>query len=150
MSNDDLERTTLDAFNEIQSAFPGIRMQMRRDPNVAVAMDIKAQSCMAFDMSLYLDGDVLNLTAGKAWFEWFPAEDKRVVGLFVDAVCGLLAGKYRIVETYRGTHCVKTQLQCPAGSEWKTASTSVRGLSLFLPGRRTQKVLQNAGQGAAV
>ena len=65
---------------------------------------------------------------------------------FVDAVCGLLEGRYRILEHHRGRRAVKAELQRPSvgvgARGWETI-TSNSWMWLPWPSKRLL-VVQNA------
>jgi hypothetical protein len=92
---------------------------------------------LAFAVNLNL----LHLSAGHFWFEWFPCTKPDVVAAYAEAVSGVLSGTFRIVEYYRWRRVVQVDLQRPAGAGWKTIATTNPDL-LFLWRTKT-KVLQN-------
>lgn len=99
-------------FERIQAEFPHLGMKLDYDdPNVDVSLTIPRQQGLAFDVAVNLQGDELHLNAGALWLEWFPCDRPEVATDFLDAVCGLLSGSYRIVEHHRGGRPVKAVLQ---------------------------------------
>jgi len=130
-------------FKAIQAEFPHLDMPLEYDhPHLDLNMDIPRQEGLAFDINVYLDGDELHLCAGCFRLEWFPCNEADMVEKFRKAVCGLLSGRYRIVEHYRGTQPVKAQLQRPEGNAWQTIGT-YRKLHIPFPWHKTKKILQN-------
>jgi hypothetical protein len=110
-------------------------------------LEIPEQPGLQFDVELYLFGDVLNIGAGPFWGEWFPCLDSGVVSRYVEAVSGLITGRFRIVEHSRNGRVLKTFLQRPSGSEWQTIYRHYHGLS-YLWARMEQRILQNqSGRG---
>ena len=71
-----------------------------------------------------------------------PCGKEDVSQQFVDAVCGLLSGEYRLVEYWRRGKAVKAELQRPIGDEWQKVAGWAR---LHIPVRwgMTTKALQN-------
>jgi hypothetical protein len=98
---------------------------------------------LKFDINLNLQGDELHLSAGHFWVEWFPCDDLQKANRYIDAVSGLISGKYRILESYRLGRAVKAELQQPAGAGWATIATWAN-LWCLIPWRTSNKVLQNA------
>lgn len=138
----------LGAFEEIRRAFPQLTCRVDRAPeHVELAMTLPAQAGLLFDVELTLQNeDELHLVASALWVGWFPCTDPAMCGSFVDAVCGLVDGRYRILEHHRGRRAVKAELQRPAeGGEargWETI-TSNSWMWLPWPPKRLL-VVQNA------
>jgi len=132
-----------EAFGRISAAFPKLSMRIHDDEkHVDLCMDIPEQPGLKFKVTLNLQGDELHLQAGHFWLEWFPCTNPVRVNQYVEAVCGLLSGKYRILERYRGDRAVKAELQVPEGGTWRTIGawgTMWRPLSF----RKRQRVLIN-------
>ena len=114
-----------EAFDRISAVFPNLTMRVHNDDDhVDLSMDIPEQPGLTFKVSLALqNSDELHLHAGHFWLEWFPCTDPIRVNQYVDVICGLLSGRYRILEHYRGNKAVKAELQVPEGSNWKTIGT---------------------------
>jgi len=113
------------------------------DPEVEVDMDIPTQPGLAFDVNLNLQNDdELHLCAGSLWVEWFPCVKPEVEEAFLDAVRGVLSGRYRIVETLRGDRAILAKLQRPEADDWVTIATWST-LHLPIPWRKTTRVLRN-------
>jgi hypothetical protein len=73
---------------------------------------------------------------------WFPCTDPARVAEFIDAVSGVLSGRYRVLEQLRFGRCLKAELQAPEGEGWKTlAGRSF--IHLPVPGFRTFRELRN-------
>jgi len=126
----------LTLLEEMRAKFPHLQMDL-----VDLSMDIFRQHGLPFDVRLNLQGDELHLNAGSFWLEWFPCTDPEIVGLYRDAVIGLLSGKYRILQHYIGSLAVKAELQRPQDDDWQTVGIW-SNLSNLIPWRRTTRVLQ--------
>jgi hypothetical protein len=88
--------------------------------------------------------DELHLSVGGGfWVEWFPCDQPPVERAFVDAVLGLISGRYRIVEIRQRGEPVWARLERPEGGRWKRVATWQR-THLPLPWWRTKNVLLNA------
>ena len=130
-------------FEEIRTAFPRLRMDLLLDhKHVDLMLDIQEQAGMDFGVNLNLQGDELHLSAGAFWLEWFPCTEQAVVAQYRDAVLGLLAGRYRIVESCIGPRPVHARLQRPDGENWETVGTW-SNLGAFVPWRRCTRILRN-------
>jgi hypothetical protein len=132
------------AFRRIGASFPHLLMTVDEAPrNVDVSVEIPAQPSLSLPVSLNLQNeDELHLNAAGLWVSWFPCTKDGCVQDFVSAVCGLLSGKYRVVEFYRGAKLVRATLQRPDSDNWANIRSRLR---LHLPfGTKTVRVLQNA------
>lgn len=131
-------------FHELRTAFPTLRMNLELEhPQLDLNMDIPQQAGLAFDVNLNLQGDELHLSTGSFWLEWFPCTKPEIRELYQDAVIGLLAGRYRIVEHYLGGWAVKAQLQRPTSeAAWQTIGTW-GNLGTVVPWPKRTSVLQN-------
>lgn len=134
----------LDVFRRIRQRFPHLAMTLDpHHPQVDVALDIPKQAGLDFAVHLNLQNrDELHIVAGAFWCEWFPCTAHEKVDEYLDAVAGLIEGRYRILEHVRGTTVVKAELQKPVDSGWETVGCWLRP-SFPWPRRRT-RVLQNA------
>jgi hypothetical protein len=135
----------LATFERIRAAFPTLSMEVDLLPkHVDVAMRIPAQPGLLFDVDLNLQNlDELHLRASALWVEWFPCTKPQKVERFFEAVSGLLAGRLRILEHWRGRRRVKAELQRPTGEGWKTIANWTVLLSIPWPGK-TYRVVQNS------
>ena len=138
---------------ELRARFPGLRLHVGIEPNphVDALADIPAQPGMDFGFSFNLQGDELHLNVGGSfWVEWFPCADAVVTDQFIDALAGIISGRYRIVEYLLGSAVVKAQLQRPRpDGKWEKVATWA-DLGDFIPWLRKQNVIQNAGGGPSV
>jgi hypothetical protein len=135
----------LSTFEKIISAFPSLTMNLDLHPaNVELALEIFAQRGLLFDVYLNLQNrDELHLNASRLWVEWFPCTKPDRVTDYFEAVCGLLSGRFRILEQCRGRRVVKAQLQSPSQNGWKPVATS-GDVSILLPWpRKRLRVVQN-------
>jgi hypothetical protein len=132
-------------FAEIQRDFPLLRMEYEPPSEDAeVCLVIPQQPGLAFEVVLTHHGDELQMGAGNLfWLKLFPAGDEDVVTMYRDAVVGLLEGRYRILEHYRGEYPVKAQLQRPNGEGWKTLAVWSTVWGLLAWGRSERYVLHN-------
>lgn len=134
-----------EVFDRIQKKFPNISMRIGNQHHVLdLWMDIPKQDGLKFDIHLNLqNNDELHMTvAGNFWLEWFSCTDKVNVERYVEAVSGLLSGKYRILEHYRGKKAVKAELQSPKDGGWKTIGTWST-MSFPFPWKKNYNIVQN-------
>jgi hypothetical protein len=132
-------------FDELRSAFPHLRMDLLLEhEHVDLMLDIPEQVGMDFAVNLNLQGDELHMSAGAFWLEWFPCTEPAVVAEYRTAVLGLVAGRYRIVESWLGQRAVHARLQRPNGDGWQTIGTWSNPRA-FIPWRRRARVLRNGG-----
>lgn len=135
-------------FEKIRTSFPNLEMRLDAEPRgVDLAMDIPQQHGLSFPVHVSLQGDELHLKAGAFWLEWFPCSEKFISDTFFNAVTGVLSGRFRIVEYYRGDKAIKAELQELRNDDWKTIGTW-SCLHLPFPLRKTIKILHNAQQDA--
>ncbi len=137
----------MERFNEavegIRRAFPNLQLEVDDDhPHVDASVDIPTQPGLAFDVNINLQNDELHLSAGEFWVEWFPCGDAAVFNNFMDAVVGLLSGRYRILEYLVGSTTARAELQRPSSAGWETIATRSTPL-IFLPWRRSTRVIRN-------
>jgi hypothetical protein len=71
----------------------------------------------------------------------FGTNSKRVNEYF-EAVSGLLSGRFRILEHWRGRRPVKARLQAPSQGRWKTVAGWSVLLSIPWP-RKSVRIVQN-------
>jgi hypothetical protein len=135
----DIARTV---FDEIRESFTDLSTRQSESFEGEPQLEIPEQPGLRFDVTLYLYGDVLNLCAGQFWREWFPCSNPEVVSRYVEAVLGLLEGRFRIVEHSRNGRVLKAFLQRPSGPRWQNLSRHYHGLSLPWP-KTEQRILQN-------
>jgi hypothetical protein len=143
-ADDEYLRIAKDAFREIQSRFPAVQMVEDPAAPVELSVEIPVQLGVIYPVNLNLQNrDELHFSVGHFWLEWFPCSNDERVDEFVDAVSGFLAGRYRILEHFRGRMCVKAELQREESvGQWSTFGTSVH-CSLPLPWRKQYRVLIN-------
>lgn len=129
---------------EIRARFPQLQMKIATDdPDAEITLDAPEQPGLEFRLHLRLQGDELHLMAGAFWLEWFPCGDPEVQAAFREAACGLISGRYRILEHCRRGCAVKAQLQRPVGGGWETIGTWST-LGLPVPWTTTKRVIQNS------
>jgi hypothetical protein len=133
----------IELFNKIRESFSHLDMKLDANhPQVDLNMDIPKQDGLAFEININLQGDELHLVAGHFWCEWFPCTDNDKAHVFYDNVCGLLSGRYRIVEYYRGNRAIKARLHKPNNSEWETIGTWSTWY-IPLPLKTEEKIIMN-------
>jgi hypothetical protein len=133
----------LAVFNRIKAAFPHLTMQVGPSSEFfEISVHIPAQPGLLFDVDLNLQNrDELHLVAESLWVEWFPCTRSEVADDYFDAVVGLISGRYRIEQHWRGANVVKAELQRPAHGAWATIATWSK-LALPFP-RKHFEVVQN-------
>lgn len=147
MGTGDLNRAIfLKLIEKLRKAFPSLEFRIDPGPaNEDASADIAKQVGLAFDVHLSLQGDELHLFAGSFGCDWFPCSDSRVAENYFDAVRGLLAGEYRILETYIGKYPVCAKLERPSGrDDWEVIARHINGLRALIPVKRTKVVLRNS------
>ena len=131
-------------FSRIQEAFPTLETRIYSEDPRDLCMEILRQDGLLFDVFLKLQNDdELHLRAGYFGSEWIPCTDEIKAKAYVDAVCGLLSGEYRIVEYYQGGKPVKAELQDLGLNGWETLALKY-SLTFPLPWQeKSTKILQN-------
>jgi len=87
-------------------------------------MSIPRQPGLLFDVQLNLQNiDELHLNASALWVSWFPCTKPQIVEEYFEAVSGLLSGRFRILEHWRGTRVVRAELQRPSQEGWRTIAS---------------------------
>jgi hypothetical protein len=91
--------------------------------------------------------DELHLNAGEHFCaEWFPCDDAEVFQRYLEAVRGVLSGRFRIMERFVFGKAVEAQLQRPsAGALWQTVATS-SNLGILIPWKRRCRIVKNEGR----
>lgn len=140
----DIGRKTIET---IFSRFPDLEWQEDSELPVELSFTLYEQAGLRHKVWLALqNGDELTLGISHFQCEWFPCTDERRAAEYIDAVVGWVSGLYRIREHYRGSRCVKAQLQRPARDEWQTLATWSRPW-LPLPFKKTYRTVRNAHAG---
>src|SRR5580765_4235390 len=104
---------------------------------------IPAQPGLCFDVNLNLQNlDELHLSASALWVEWFPCTNLEKVAEYCEAVSGLLSGRFRISEHWRGGRVVKAERQRPDEGGWNTIAGWSILLSIPWP-QKSFKIVQN-------
>jgi len=157
----DTKLTPIDGFRRavdgVRRAFPSLRIHVQVDegnPFVEASASLPPQPGLEFGVGFSLQSrDELHLNVGTTNLrvEWFPCTEPAVVDTFVDAVSGILSGRYRIVERSIGDHVVSVQLQRPlAPDRWARVATWST-LGSLIPWPRNQTIVRNsAGDGDVV
>lgn len=144
MTELDTEKIARQAFADIAVRFP--QLQMIEDEGVPVELSITIPQQLGLKQKVWLalqNSDELHFSVGNFWLEWFPCTDPAKVQSYVDSVSGYLSGSYRVLEHYRGSRCVKAELQQPNNGGWLTIGTW--SLLWFpFPWNKTFKEIRNA------
>ena len=136
--------TAEEIAERIQRQFPTLILKVNsNDPNVDWSIVIPRQDDLKFECNLNRQGDELHFSTLGFWLEWFPLEDADVAEKYLDAVVGILSGRYRIVEYVRFGRGVGGELQAPVGTSWKTIGNSSTGI-LPRGWLSSTRVIQNA------
>lgn len=132
------------AIAEIAARFPNLRMVETTNDWVDLSITLPVQPGLRQEVGLGLqNGDELHFAVSNFWLEWVPCTDPGRVHAYIEAVCGYLAGQYRVLEHHRGKKCVKAELQVPYMKNWKTIGTWSR-FSLPLPCSKSVSEVRNA------
>ena len=135
----------LSCFERIQGEFPKLAMERVHDPeHVELEMSIPQQPGLMFDVHLNLQNvDELYLNIACVFcVSWFPCTDGDVSERFVEAVCGVLSGAFRVLAVYSGPRHLKSYLQRPQGAQWETIASHHNSFALPFS-RRRKAVIQN-------
>jgi hypothetical protein len=134
----------LSTFEKLRAAFPGLSMEFDLQPaNVDLAVDIPIQAGLSFPVFLNLQNfDELCLETSSLGVSWFPCTNPKKVENYFEAVSGLLSGRFRILQHWRGKRIVKAELQRPTSEGWKTVTGCSYLLSVPWPPKMF-KVVQN-------
>jgi len=138
------EEIAMTTFSAIAREFPLLSCREVSDFPGQIAVLFPEQNGLEHDVLLSLDGeDELQFSVGNFLLEWFPCTEEERVEAYTRAVCGFLRGEYRVVEYWRGSSCIKAQLQQPSRSGWNTIGTWSK---LHWPSLRKleQRILANA------
>ena len=126
------------AFDDILARFPNLEFVESEGSENELDIKIIVQTGIQYEVWLsFQNDDELHLGIGEFWGEWFPCTDIKVVNDYITAVAGCLDGGFRVIEHYRGTRCLKAELQAPDNNDWSTVYTWSR---LWLPFPWTSKV----------
>ena len=143
MKSTDNETIARKAFVEIASHFPSLQMIEDKNAQVEISITIPVQPGLKQKVWLCLqNGDELHFAASNFWLEWFPCTNPERVKSFVNAVVGFLSGQFRILEHFRGTRCVKAELQAPKSDSWQTIGTRWK-FALPFPFGKTFREVRN-------
>jgi len=124
MEKQDTEIIARKAFADIAALFPQLKIVVDECVAVELSFTIPEQSGLKQKIWLGLQNhDELSFGVGHFQVEWFPCTDTAKVSSYIGAVTGFVSGKYRILEQYRGTKCVKAELQEPTKDGWHTIAT---------------------------
>jgi len=129
----------------VRRDFPSLTVEVDADnPNVDAIADIPAQPGLDFHVGINLqNSDELHLEVAHFWLEWFPCTRQDVFDRFVEALKGVLSGRFRILESHLLGRVVFARLQKPtdAGS-WQTIGWR-GGPTALVPWPRRRRIVQN-------
>ncbi|WP_154662468.1 hypothetical protein [Solimonas flava] len=106
------------AFAELAAQFP--LLEMVPEPDAPTEISIRLPEQRGLSQAVWLgfqNNDELHFSVGHCWLEWFPCSKPAKVREYIEAVTGYLSGRHQVVEHYKGTRCVKAELQSPIGSQ---------------------------------
>lgn len=135
----------LSCFERIQGKFPSLAMELvRESEHVEIEMNIPRQPGLLFDVHLDLQNvdELYLVVANQFCVSWFPCSDVDVSERYVEAVCGVISGAFRVLAVYSGTRYLKGYLQRPRSAQWETIARSYWSWALPFS-RRREVVLQN-------
>ena len=140
----DTESIARGVFAEIAKRFPKLNMVENRSDPVEISITIPVQPGLSHQVWLCLqNGDELGFSAGHFYNEWFPCTKQETVERYIDAVSGLISGRLRILEHWRGRRTVKAQLQSPDDGKWVSIATSANISALVPWPPKTLRIVQN-------
>ncbi len=135
----------LSCFQRIQGEFTNLAMELVREPeHVELEMNIPQQPGLLFDVHLNLQNvdELYLVVADEFGVSWFPCTEGDVSERYVEAVCGVLSGAFRVLAVYSGSRYLKGSLQRPQGARWETISRHHHAFA-FPWSRRREAVIQN-------
>lgn len=108
-------------FDNIQDAFPGLAMKIGHNAKSGgVTLTIPVQPGLTIPVLLDLQHDDFLMKVRLYQLEWIGVSYGKTKDAYVKAVCGMLSGRLRVLEHYRGGRAFKAELQEPDGEGWKT------------------------------
>ncbi|MEQ1718193.1 MAG: hypothetical protein ABL907_19805 [Hyphomicrobium sp.] len=129
------------AVDRLRASFPDLTIQLDEVQGGELFWSIPEQAGVASPIALSLqNSDELTFDVRCFTLTCFPCA--KVSEEYLDAVIGYLSGKYRLYEHYRGSKCVKAELQKPLDGGWKTISAWSR-LALPFPWTKTYREFYN-------
>ena len=141
----------LERFEEVvtivRCEFRRLAIEVNREhPHVEALATIPEQAGLDFPVSFNLQNcDELHLNVPTSfWAEWFPCGRQDVFDQFVEALTGVLSGRFRVLESCLFDTPVSARLKRPTGpNAWKTVSSSNNMWALVVPWPRTHRIVQN-------
>ena len=116
---------------------PSERSAGELDWNIPVQPGLTADIWLSFS-----NDDEMHFSVDDFHVSYFPITDAGPGENFVDAVSGFIDGTYQIVEHYRGSRCVRADLQKPNGDALEIIASWSR-LHWPIPYRKTYKTVKN-------
>lgn len=109
-------------LEHLGASFPNWALTVEQPPPEGLewSVTIPEQPGLVFEVNLNLQNkDELHLVAGGLWVSWFPCTDPTVADAYLDAVAGLLSGRYRILQHRHRDQVVGAELQRPVAEGWE-------------------------------
>ena len=106
----------------LHKSFPTLTTTIEYPPPEGMlwSLSIPVQPTLSFEMHLNLQNDdELHLVAGGLWVSWFPCLQAAVATSYFEAIEGLLAGRFRILQRRRDTQVIGAELQRPVDQHWE-------------------------------
>ncbi len=116
---------------------PNERTAGELDWNIPVQPGLTTEIWLSFS-----NDDEMHFSVDEFHVSFFPITHPGPGENFVDAVSGFIDGTYQIVEHYRGSRCVRADLQKPIGDAWEIIASWSR-LHWPFPYRKTYKTVKN-------
>lgn len=143
MNRDPLQ-VSQEVIARIARQFPNLEMEQCPDDPVDMSVILPVQSGLKHRVWLGLQNDdELCFGVGALQGHWFPCTEQSKVDAYCETVVGFLSGSFRVLEHYRGSRCVKSQLQRLDGEAWKAVYTHGH-LSWPFPWKKSYRILSNA------
>jgi hypothetical protein len=135
----------LSTIERLRAEFPALSMEFDLQPEgVDLAVDIPVQAGLSFPVFLNLQNlDELCVQTSSLNVSWFPCTNPQNVEKYWEAVSGLLSGRFRILQHWRGKRVVKAELQQPTDEGWKTITGCSYLYSVMPWPPKRFKVVQN-------
>jgi len=120
-------KVALKAFQIIKDTFPNLIVDLNTqtgDSDVELEMRIEIQEGLDFGIYLnFQNKDQLHLWSNTMSLEYFPANDPEITKKFIDAVIGIISGRYRILQKVRNSIPYTSYLQKKEDEKWVTIYT---------------------------
>lgn len=145
--------TELERFDQavalLRRDFPSLTVAVERDhPHVDALAELPVQPGLDFPVDFNLqNGDELHLNVARFWVGWFPCGQAEVFDAFVEALTGILSGRYRVLESTVFGLAANARLQRPMeDGDWETLATSSHSFAFLIPWPRKERVVRNGSR----